>query len=118
MKVIINESQFRRLLKEQRHSDFDMFGDDDGYNEDNFGKFDSDYFDEDEYNDGGFSPKMHQKSLDKKIKRSPDQIGVGGGIKIPRDEMGKEIKYSPVRKNDMSLGDYIKSPEFEKRNKK
>lgn len=116
MKIIISESQLKRIFNEQRHSDFDMFDDEEYHNDSDFQKFDPDYFDQDEYNDGGFSPKMHQKSLDKKIKRSVDDVGRMApsysrkkDIEVPRDEFGKEKKWSPLKKDDMSLGDYLKS---------
>ena len=127
MKLIINESQFKKLLKEQNHLDFDMFGDDnDGYNEDNFGKFDPDYFED---SDEGFSSKMNQKIVDKKTKMDPHGLGnypksYNPGRKtykdnvIPRDEFGKETKWSPIKKDEMSLSDYLKSPEHEKRQSK
>jgi hypothetical protein len=93
--------------------------DDSDYYEDKFGKFDPDYFEDSEE---GFGDKMNQKIVSKKIKMDPHGLSPLHAShsrkkdrEIPRDEHGKEIKWSPIQKNDMSLSDYLKSPEHEKR---
>ena len=108
MKVIISEAQFKNLI--ERHYEEPYFGDDEESYDDEFGKFDPDYFED---SDEGFSSKMHQKILDKKIKRN--SLGIGDDhyfrkkeVVVPRDEHGKEIKWSPIKKDEMSLSDYIK----------
>ena len=122
MKKDLNEqiTRIKNMMGLNEHVDFDMSDDDDSdYYEDKFGKFDPDYFEDSEE---GFGDKMNQKIVNKKIKVNP--LGIGDtpvsysrkkDREIPRDEHGKEIKWSPIQKNDMSLSDYLKSPEHEKR---
>ena len=119
MKRNLNEqiTRIKNMMGLNEHMEFDAPEDD--YNGDEFGKFDPDYFEDSEE---GFNDKINQKIVGKKIKKN--SIGIGdlpshySGKKereIPRDEHGKEIKWSPIQKNDMSLSDYLKSPEHEKR---
>ena len=119
MKRDLNEqiTRIKNMMGLNEHMDFDTPEDD--YNGDEFGKFDPDYFEDSEE---GFGDKMNQKIVSKKIKMDPHGIGdtpVSYSRKkdreIPRDEHGKEIKWSPIQKKDMSLSDYLKSPEHEKR---
>jgi hypothetical protein len=122
MKRNLNEqiTRIKNMMGLNEHMEFDTPNEDgDDYYEDKFGKFDPDYFEDSEE---GFGDKMNQKIVSKKIKMDPQGLSplhASNSRKkdreIPRDEYGKEIKWSPIQKNDMSLSDYLKSPEHEKR---
>lgn len=62
----------------------------------------------------GFSNKMRQKHIAKSIKA--DHLGMGAvhpsyskkkDIEIPRDEQGKEVKWSPMKSDDLPLDKYL-----------
>lgn len=91
----------------------------DGNYEDTFGKFDPDYFEDSEE---GFSDKMTNRDINRKMKIDP--VGIADYYKgspnakssaIKRDEHGREIKWSPIKDNDMPLDKYIKSDDFIRR---
>jgi hypothetical protein len=97
----------------------DMYNDDD-YNElDNL--FNKNFDTEDDYDgetlrgdEEGFSNKLRQKHIHKNIKINP--IGIGDvshyhsrkkEIEVPRDEKGKEVKWSPLKSDDLPLNKYL-----------
>jgi peptidoglycan hydrolase-like protein with peptidoglycan-binding domain len=62
----------------------------------------------------GFSNKVRFKQLNKNIKA--DHLGMGAvhpsycrkkDIEVPRDKEGKEIKYSPIKSDDLPLDKYL-----------
>jgi peptidoglycan hydrolase-like protein with peptidoglycan-binding domain len=62
----------------------------------------------------GFSNKLRQKHISKSLKMNP--IGIGDvshyhskkkEIEVPRDEEGKEIKWSPMKSDDLPLDKYL-----------
>ena len=70
----------------------------------------------------GFSNKMINRDVDKKLRISSvglDSYYKGdGNLKsnmIPRDSEGAEVKWSPIKDNDMPLDKYIKSDDFIRR---
>jgi|LakMenE18May11ns_1017448.scaffolds.fasta_scaffold9958730_10 peptidoglycan hydrolase-like protein with peptidoglycan-binding domain len=96
----------------------DMYDDD--YNElDNL--FTNNFDTEDDYDgeplrgdDEGFSNKLRQKQIQKKMRLSSTGLDTyykgGGDLKsntIPRDQDGEEVKWSPIRSNEMPLNKYL-----------
>jgi len=96
----------------------DMYDDD--YNElDNL--FTNNFDTEDDYDgemfrgdDEGFSNKMRQNQIHKKMRLSSTGLDTyykgGGDLKsntIPRDQDGEEVKWSPIRSNEMPLNKYL-----------
>jgi len=83
--------------------------------------FDKNFNTEDDYDgemfrgdDEGFSNKMRQNQIHKKMRLSSTGLDTyykgGGDLKsntIPRDEEGKEVKWSPIRDNEMPLDKYL-----------
>lgn len=62
----------------------------------------------------GFSNKMRQDQINKKMRLSSTGLDTyykgGGDLKsntIPRDEEDKEVKYSPIKSNDLPLDKYL-----------
>ena len=62
--------------------------------------------------DEGFSNKMRQNQIQKKLKLN--SVGIGDDhyfrkkeVEIPRDKEGKEVKYSPLKDNDLPLDKYL-----------
>lgn len=62
----------------------------------------------------GFSNKMRQNQINKKMRLSSTGLDTyykgGGDLKsntIPRDEKDKEVKYSPIKSNDLPLDKYL-----------
>ena len=118
-KVIkITESQLKKLIIEQNLNEF--HDEDDDYNElDNL--FTKNFDTEDDYDgemfrgdDEGFSNKMRQNQIHKKMRLSSTGLDTyykgGGDLKsntIPRDEEGKEVKWSPIRDNEIPLDKYL-----------
>jgi hypothetical protein len=100
--------------------EYDDMYDDDDYNElDNL--FNKNFDTEDDYDgetlrgdEEGFSNKLRQKHIHKNIKINP--IGIGDvshyhsrkkEIEVPRDEKGKEVKWSPLKSDDLPLNKYL-----------
>lgn len=94
--------------------------DDDDYNElDNL--FNKNFDTEDDYDgepfrgdDDGFSNKMRNKQIYNKMKLSSTGLDTyykgGGDLKsntVPRDEKGKEVKWSPLKSDDLPLNKYL-----------
>ena len=116
-KVIkITESQLKKLIMEQNLNEF--HDDDEDYNElDSL--FTNNFNTEDDYDgeplkgdDEGFSNKLRQNQIQKKLKLN--SVGIGDDnyfrkkeIEVPRDKEGKEIKWSPIRDNEMPLDKYL-----------
>jgi hypothetical protein len=129
MKKIIKltESQLKKMventIKERKSINefYDEYNDDsEDYNElDSL--FDKNFNTEDDYDgepfkgdDEGFSNKMRHSQINKKMRLSStglDSYYKGGGdLKsntIPRDQDGKEVKWSPVRSDEMPLNKYL-----------
>jgi hypothetical protein len=124
MKKIIKltESQLKKMventIKEQKS--INEFYDDDDYNElDNL--FNKNFDTEDDYDgepfrgdDDGFSNKMRNKQIYNKMKLSSTGLDTyykgGGDLKsntVPRDEKGKEVKWSPLKSDDLPLNKYL-----------
>jgi hypothetical protein len=93
---------------------------DDDYNElDNL--FNKNFDTEDDYDgepfrgdDDGFSNKMRNKQIYNKMKLSSTGLDTyykgGGDLKsntVPRDEKGKEVKWSPLKSDDLPLNKYL-----------
>ena len=62
--------------------------------------------------DEGFSDKMRQNQIQKKLRLN--SVGIGDDnyfrkkeVEVPRDKEGKEIKWSPIRDNEMPLDKYL-----------
>ena len=118
-KVIkITESQLKKLIIEQNLNEF--HDEDDDYNElDSL--FTKNFDTEDDYDgemfrgdDEGFSNKLRQNQINKKMRLSSTGLDTyykgGGDLKsntIPRDEDGKEVKWSPVKNDEMPLNKYL-----------
>ena len=116
-KVIkITESQLKKLIMEQNLNEF--HDDDEDYNElDSL--FTNNFNTEDDYDgeplkgdDEGFSNKLRQNQIQKKLKLN--SVGIGDDnyfrkkeVEVPRDKEGKEIKWSPIRDNEMPLDKYL-----------
>jgi peptidoglycan hydrolase-like protein with peptidoglycan-binding domain len=96
----------------------DMYDDD--YNElDSL--FDKNFNTEDDYDgemfkgdDEGFSNKMRQNQIHKKMRLSSTGLDTyykgGGDLKsniVPRDREGEEVKWSPLKDNDLPLDKYL-----------
>ena len=103
-----NKQQMTQPKNVDENYDDDMFDDD---HEDSFGKFDPDYFED---SDEGFSSKMYMKNLHKKIKKDPQGLSPlhishtkKKDREIHRDSEGNEIKWSPVRSDEMPLHKYL-----------
>jgi peptidoglycan hydrolase-like protein with peptidoglycan-binding domain len=71
--------------------------------------------------DEGFSNKMRQNQINKKMRLSSTGLDTyykgGGDLKsntIPRDEEGKEVKWSPIRDNEMPLDKYLEKKKMGK----
>jgi hypothetical protein len=105
-------------IKEQKS--INEFYDDDDYNElDNL--FNKNFDTEDDYDgepfrgdDDGFSNKMRNKQIYNKMKLSSTGLDTyykgGGDLKsntVPRDEKGKEVKWSPLNYDDLPLNKYL-----------
>jgi len=105
-------------IKEQKS--INEFYDDDDYNElDNL--FNKNFDTEDDYDgepfrgdDDGFSNKMRNKQIYNKMKLSSTGLDTyykgGGDLKsntVPRDEKGKEVKWSPLKSDDLPLNKYL-----------
>jgi hypothetical protein len=124
MKKVIRmtESQLKKMventIKEQKP--INEFYDDDDYNElDNL--FNKNFDTEDDYDgepfrgdDDGFSNKMRNKQIYNKMKLSSTGLDTyykgGGDLKsntVPRDEKGKEVKWSPLKSDDLPLNKYL-----------
>jgi len=124
MKKVIRmtESQLKKMventIKEQKS--INEFYDDDDYNElDNL--FNKNFDTEDDYDgepfrgdDDGFSNKMRNKQIYNKMKLSSTGLDTyykgGGDLKsntVPRDEKGKEVKWSPLKSDDLPLNKYL-----------
>jgi hypothetical protein len=117
-KVIkITESQLKKLIIEQNLNEFH---DDDDYNElDNL--FTKNFDTEDDYDgeslrgdDEGFSNRMREKEIYKKMRLSSTGLDTyykgDGDLKsntVPRDEKNDEIKWSPVKSDDLPLEKYL-----------
>ena len=124
MKKVIRmtESQLKKMventIKEQKS--INEFYDDDDYNElDNL--FNKNFDTEDDYDgepfrgdDDGFGNKMRNKQIYNKMKLSSTGLDTyykgGGDLKsntVPRDEKGKEVKWSPLKSDDLPLNKYL-----------
>ena len=116
--IKITESQLKKLIIEQNLNEF--HDDDEDYNElDNL--FTKNFDTEDDYDgemfrgdDEGFSNKLRQNQINKKMRLSSTGLDTyykgGGDLKsntIPRDEDGKEVKWSPVKNDEMPLNKYL-----------
>lgn len=108
-----NAVQSTQDLKEE----FDYESDDESANEYLNSLFNTeDDYDGEPYrgDEEGFSDKLRQKHISKSIKMNP--IGIGDvshyhskkkEIEVPRDEEGKEIKWSPMKSDDLPLDKYL-----------
>jgi hypothetical protein len=108
-----NAAQSTQDLKEE----FDYESDDESANEYLNSLFNTeDDYDGEPYrgDEEGFSDKLRQKHISKSIKMNP--IGIGDvshyhskkkEIEVPRDEEGKEIKWSPMKSDDLPLDKYL-----------
>lgn len=124
MKKIIKltESQLKKMVKDtiKEQKSINEFYDDDDYNElDNL--FNKNFDTEDDYDgepfrgdDDGFSNKMRNKQIYNKMKLSSTGLDTyykgGGDLKsntVPRDEKGKEVKWSPLKSDDLPLNKYL-----------
>ena len=122
-KVIkLTESQLKKMVKDtiKEQKSINEFYDDDDYNElDNL--FNKNFDTEDDYDgepfrgdDDGFSNKMRNKQIYNKMKLSSTGLDTyykgGGDLKsntVPRDEKGKEVKWSPLKSDDLPLNKYL-----------
>jgi hypothetical protein len=127
-KVIkLTEGQLKKMventIKERKSINefYDEYNDDsEDYNElDSL--FDKNFNTEDDYDgemfrgdDEGFSNKLRQNQIHKKMRLSSTGLDTyykgGGDLKsntIPRDEDGKEVKWSPVKNDEMPLNKYL-----------
>jgi len=122
-KVIkLTESQLKKMVKDtiKEQKFINEFYDDDDYNElDNL--FNKNFDTEDDYDgepfrgdDDGFSNKMRNKQIYNKMKLSSTGLDTyykgGGDLKsntVPRDEKGKEVKWSPLKSDDLPLNKYL-----------
>lgn len=121
-KIIITESQLKKLISEQEvneyYEDYNDEGED--YNElDNL--FDKKFNTQHDYegetlrgDDEGFSNKMRQKEINKKMRLSSTGLDTyykgGGKLKsntIPNDENGDEKKWSPIKSDDLPLHKFL-----------
>jgi hypothetical protein len=124
MKKVIRmtESQLKKMVKDtiKEQKFINEFYDDDDYNElDNL--FNKNFDTEDDYDgepfrgdDDGFSNKMRNKQIYNKMKLSSTGLDTyykgGGDLKsntVPRDEKGKEVKWSPLKSDDLPLNKYL-----------
>ena len=123
--IKLTESQLKKMVKdtinEQAIKDlkeeFDYESDDESANEYLNSLFNTeDDYDGEPYrgDEEGFSDKLRQKHISKSIKMNP--IGIGDvshyhskkkEIEVPRDEEGKEIKWSPMKSDDLPLDKYL-----------
>jgi hypothetical protein len=124
MKKVIRmtESQLKKMVENtiKKQKSINEFYDDDDYNElDNL--FNKNFDTEDDYDgepfrgdDDGFSNKMRNKQIYNKMKLSSTGLDTyykgGGDLKsntVPRDEKGKEVKWSPLKSDDLPLNKYL-----------
>ena len=123
----MTESQLKKMVEDtikENRSINEHYGEDDyndDYDEDSFGKFDPDYFEDSEE---GFSSKMHTKNLHKKIKLGDTNIDSGhymtkdykkhrenekrkyAGLDPLRNDTQPE-PYSPIKNDDLPLHKYL-----------
>ena len=120
MKKVIKmtESQLKKMVQNTINESYD--DSDDDYNElDNL--FTNNFNTEDDYDgeslrgdEEGFSNKMREKQIHKKLRVDPLGIGTTPPsyskkkeIEVPRDEEGKEVKWSPLKSDDLPLDKYL-----------
>jgi hypothetical protein len=126
MKKVIKmtESQLKKMventIKEQKSIN-EFYNDSDNDHNELDSLFTNNFDGEDDYDgemfrgdDEGFSNKMRQNQIHKKMRLSSTGLDTyykgGGDLKsntIPRDSEGEEVKWSPIRDNEMPLDKYL-----------
>jgi hypothetical protein len=127
MKKIIKltESQLKKMVKDaiKEQQSIDEFYDDynDNDEDDNYDEFNTIFNTQDDYDgepyrgdEEGFSNKLRQKHISKSIETHP--LGIGDishyyskkkEIEVPRDGEGREVKWSPLKSDDLPLNKYL-----------
>lgn len=125
-KVIkLTESQLKKMVKDaiKEQQSIDEFYDDynDNDEDDNYDEFNTIFNTQDDYDgepyrgdEEGFSNKLRQKHISKSIEIDP--LGIGDishyyskkkEIEVPRDGEGREVKWSPLKSDDLPLNKYL-----------
>lgn len=120
----MTESQLKKMventIKEQKSIN-EFYDDSDNDHNELDSLFTNNFDGEDDYDgemfrgdDEGFSNKMRQNQIHKKMRLSSTGLDTyykgGGDLKsntIPRDSEGEEVKWSPIRDNEMPLDKYL-----------
>lgn len=124
-KVIrLTETDLKKIvldtIKEQQSVN-EFYNDNNDEYEDDFNPLDTLFNTEDDYDgepyrgdEEGFSNKLRQKHISKSIETHP--LGIGDishyyskkkEIEVPRDEEGREVKWSPLKSDDLPLNKYL-----------
>lgn len=125
-KVIrLTENDLRKMVQDavkEQKSINEFYDDmDDNHGDDDYNELDSLFNTEHDYDgetlrgdEEGFSNKLRQKHIHKNIKA--DHLGMGAvhpsyskkkDIEIPRDKEGREVKWTPLKSDDLPLDKYL-----------
>ena len=122
--IKLTESQLKKIVKDtiKEQESVNEFYDDDTIDGENADEYLQSLFNTEDDYDGepyrgdeeGFSNKLRQKHITKSTK--VDHLGMGAlhpsyskkrDIEIPRDDQGKEVKWSPMKSDDLPLDKYL-----------